>query len=188
MRAASRLLASVKPSQFLEAGTPTGLTGLLTHNSPRSALLYLYNSTLDKLQQIPESSVYRQSTEALTRHRLKIIEGAKPPGWDEWADKVSKQIAADPKGFASIKTSGGTVTISPQREDIDPKTMASEWDGEHVGRPFPEGPRTHRERRAHIANLAGSKDWDPERVLIDLKLDQEPQLTADVYVDGEAFL
>src|SRR4051812_37862633 len=88
MRAAARLLASVKPSQFLEVGAPTGLTGLLTHASPRSTLLFHYHSTLDKLKQIPESSVYRQSTEALTKHRLKIIEGSKPQGWDQWQEKI----------------------------------------------------------------------------------------------------
>lgn len=182
MRAASRLLASVKPGQFLEAGTPTGLTGLLTHNSPRSALLYLYNSTLDKLQHIPESSVYRQSTEALTRHRLKIIEAAKPPGWDEWSLKIQEQIAADPKGFNAKQTSVGTMLSVASREDIDPTTMAAEWDGEHVGKAFPEGIRTQAARHLFIAQLAGTKDYDPERANTKLKLDDEPQLTAEVYV------
>ena len=182
MRAASRLLTSVKPGQFLEAGSPTGLTGLLTHNSPRSALLYLYNSTLDKLQHVPESSVYRQSTEALTRHRLKIIEAAKPPGWDEWSAKIQDQIAADPKGFNAKQTSAGTMLYVAPREDIDPKTMASEWDGEHVGKAFPEGIRTQAARHVFIAQLAGTKDYDPERANTKLQLDEEPPLTADVYV------
>ncbi|KAG9622147.1 hypothetical protein KCU64_g20939, partial [Aureobasidium melanogenum] len=66
MRASSRLLAQA--SRFLTPGAPTGLTGVLTHAAPRSTLLYLYNSTLDKLKQFPEHSVYRQSTEALTKH------------------------------------------------------------------------------------------------------------------------
>jgi NADH dehydrogenase (ubiquinone) 1 alpha subcomplex subunit 5 len=182
MRVASRLLASVKPGQFLEAGTPTGLTGLLTHNSPRSTLLYLYNSTLDKLQDIPESSVYRQSTEALTKHRLKIIEAAKPTGWDDWSAKIQEQIAADPKGFNAKQTSGGTMLSVSPREDIDPKLMASEWDGESVGKAFPEGIRSQATRRAYIAQLAGTKDYDPERANTQLKLDEEPQLTAEVYV------
>lgn len=183
MRAASRLFASVKPGQFLEAGTPTGLTGLLTHNSPRSTLLYLYNSTLDKLQHIPESSVYRQSTEALTKHRLNIIEAAKPPGWDEWAQKIQQQVAEDPKGFATTQTSGGTMVDVPPVEDIDPKLRASEWDGEFVGKAFPEGIRSQATRQAHIAQIAGTKDYDPVRANMELKLDQEPQLTAEVYVD-----
>jgi NADH dehydrogenase (ubiquinone) 1 alpha subcomplex subunit 5 len=187
MRVASRLLASVKPGQFLEAGTPTGLTGLLTHNSPRSTLLYLYNSTLDKLQDIPESSVYRQSTEALTKHRLKIIEAAKPAGWDDWSAKIQEQIAADPKGFNAKQTSGGTMLSVSPREDIDPKLMASEWDGESVGKAFPEGIRSQATRRAYIAQLAGTKDYDPERANTQLKLDEEPQLTAEVYVDKDTF-
>jgi NADH dehydrogenase (ubiquinone) 1 alpha subcomplex subunit 5 len=187
MRAASRLLASVKPGQFLEAGTPTGLTGLLTHNSPRSTLLYLYNSTLDKLQDVPESSVYRQSTEALTRHRLKIIETAKPAGWDDWSAKIQQQIAADPKGFNAKQTSGGTMLSMAPREDIDPKLRASEWDGEPVGKAFPEGIRSQATRHAYIAQLAGTKDYDPERANTQLKLDEEPQLTAEVYVDNDSF-
>lgn len=182
MRAASRLLAEIKPSRFLEPGAPTGLTGLLTHNSPRSALLYLYNSTLDKLQHIPESSVYRQSTEALTKHRLKIIENAKPPGWDEWSAKIQEQIAADPKGFKATQTSAGVMLSIEPQEDINPKLKKSEWDGELVGKSFPEGIRSQAARHAFIAQLAGPKDYDPERANTKLKLDDEPQLTAEVYV------
>lgn len=93
MRRTFRLLASVKPARYLEAGTPTGLTGLYTHPSPRSTLLFLYSTTLDKLKAVPEHSVYRQSVEALTKHRMAIVEGAVPPGYDEWAAKARKLLA-----------------------------------------------------------------------------------------------
>ncbi|KAK3398691.1 NADH-ubiquinone oxidoreductase 29.9 kDa subunit, mitochondrial [Sordaria brevicollis] len=98
MRAALRLFASaatgtVRPSaRFLKPGSPTGLTGLGTHPSPRSALLYLYNQTLDKLKQIPEHSLYRQSSEALTKHRLAIVEQYKPEGYDAWQARASKLL------------------------------------------------------------------------------------------------
>lgn len=86
-----RAVAQVK-SSFLEPGAPTGLTGLLTHPSPRSALVGIYSTTLQKLQQIPESSVYRQSTEALTKHRLSIVEAVKPEGYSAWRERTQKSI------------------------------------------------------------------------------------------------
>ncbi|KAF2455101.1 NADH-ubiquinone oxidoreductase 29.9 kDa subunit [Lineolata rhizophorae] len=85
MRPAFRLLASVKSSaRFLEPGAPTGLTGLRTHATPRTALVSVYTSTLDKLKALPESSTYRHSTEALTKHRLKIVETERGEGYDSW--------------------------------------------------------------------------------------------------------
>ena len=99
MRNTLRLLAVVKPGRYLEPGNPTGLTGLFTHPSPRSTLLYLYNATLDKLKAFPEHSVYRQSTEALTRHRLKIIESIKPEGYDEWEKNAAEKFEKNPEAF-----------------------------------------------------------------------------------------
>ncbi|KAH7379640.1 ETC complex I subunit conserved region-domain-containing protein, partial [Pyrenochaeta sp. MPI-SDFR-AT-0127] len=125
MRAAARLFASVKPGQFLEAGAPTGLTGLLTHPSPRSALLYHYTSTLDKLKKIPESSVYRQSTEALTKHRLQVIEQSKPAGWDEWQAKVKLQVGEDVSAYDVIDTSTGHTVVLPKQDEVDFRSKAA---------------------------------------------------------------
>ncbi|KAL6680605.1 hypothetical protein CA7LBN_002915 [Candidozyma auris] len=56
-------------------GYPTGLAGLYQHPNPRPALISLYNYTLNYLQKnFPEHSVYRQSVEAMTKSRLKIVE------------------------------------------------------------------------------------------------------------------
>jgi len=178
MRAALRLFASVKPGQFLEAGTPTGLTGLLTHPSPRSALLYHYRATLDKLQQIPESSVYRQSTEALTRHRLQIIEKAKPRGWNEWEEKVRLLIAEDPSNYNIVETSQGqTVMVKPQPE-LDERLRAAEWDGEKV-QSFPEGIRTFKERLPYVLKMKGDGNDPLERKLSNVQIPPEPQYTAE---------
>lgn len=95
MRRTFRLLASVKPARYLEAGTPTGLTGLYTHPSPRSTLLFLYSSTLDQLKTVPEHSVYRQSVEALTKHRMSIVESTVPPGYAEWAARARRILDAE---------------------------------------------------------------------------------------------
>merc|ERR1712137_405561 len=99
MRSALRLFATLRSTQYLEPGTPTGLAGLLTANSPRSQLLYLYNSTLEKLKQFPEHSVYRQSTEALTRHRMNIIESVRPEGLDAWQSRVAHLVEDHPAAF-----------------------------------------------------------------------------------------
>ncbi|KAI3403998.1 hypothetical protein KGF56_003157 [Candida oxycetoniae] len=56
-------------------GLPTGITGLYKHPNPRPALIALYNQQLKVLgEKFPNSSVYRQSVEQLTKNRLKIVE------------------------------------------------------------------------------------------------------------------
>lgn len=107
MRSTLRLLANVKSARYLQPHAPTGLTGLTTHPRPRQALLILYTTTLNKLQNIPESSVYRQATEALTKHRLKIIESTKPPGYDKWQQEVQQKVAANPDLVKVISTPSG---------------------------------------------------------------------------------
>lgn len=179
MRAAARLLASVKPGKFLEPGAPTGLTGLLTHPSPRSTLLYHYNNTLEKLKQIPESSVYRQSTEALTKHRLQIIEQSKPAGWDEWQEKIQTQIGDDP-GIVSKISSGTGWSVATLRKDreVDERSKGAEWDGEEF-KSFPEGIRTTEERLPHYKKMAGGPSYSNDRRINKVKLDPEPLYTAD---------
>jgi NADH dehydrogenase (ubiquinone) 1 alpha subcomplex subunit 5 len=184
MRAAARLLASVKPGQFLEAGTPTGLTGLLTHPSPRSALLYHYHSTLDKLKKIPESSVYRQSTEALTKHRLAVIEQSKPAGWDEWQQKIALQVSEDPTRYQVIDTSAGQTIVFPNQAEVDERSKAAEWDGEAM-ETFPEGIRSSKERLPHAKKMKGDVNYTPERAVNNTKFDPEPQYTAEAYVKFE---
>jgi len=124
MRSSLRLLAKVKTGKFLEPNTPTGLTGLTTHPAPRPALILTYRQTLDKLQQLPPTSVYRQSTEALTKHRLSIVESAKPAGYDEWLARVQKQISANPEAYKDMKRQDGTYA-----HDRIPEENNDVWDG-----------------------------------------------------------
>jgi len=136
MRSTLRLLAKIKPGQFLEANTPTGLTGLMTHPSPRPSLIVLYNKTLAKLQQLPESSVYRQSTEALTKYRLKIVQETKPAGYEAWLEKVKKTVEQDPAAYEHLKQPDGTYA---PRAFLGERKI--EWDGEKKQR-LAEGPNT----------------------------------------------
>ena len=118
MRHTLRLLADVKPGRYLEAGNPTGLTGLFTHPAPRTTLLYTYGATLDKLQSFPDHSVYRQSTEALTKHRMNIIQSIKPEGYDEWAVKAKEKREKYPEAFGpggdfAVISAGGQEFVTP---------------------------------------------------------------------------
>lgn len=126
MRSTSRLLATVKSaSKYLEPNVPTGLTGLSTHPSPRPALIYTYKQTLKKLNQLPSSSVYRQSTEALTKHRLAIIEATKPDGYDAWLGRVHKQIDANPEAYSRFRASDGSLQSEKAYAE-----KVEVWDGE----------------------------------------------------------
>ncbi|CZT03743.1 probable NADH-ubiquinone oxidoreductase 29.9 kDa subunit [Rhynchosporium agropyri] len=187
MRRTLRQLAAVKPSRFLEAGSPTGLTGLFTHAAPRSTLLYLYSSTLEKLQALPESSLYRQSTEALTKHRMAIVSAVVPEGHAEWSEKAKQTIAEHPEVF---NTPEGGVAHDGERhvkEEIQGKTfvtskpedehdeITTEWDGERDDGPQLEGSRTQVERQSQ-------KEWGLKRPGSDtktVKWEPEPPLTAD---------
>lgn len=147
MRQSFRLLAAVnQTARYFESGAPTGLTGLLTSASARSSLLYLYASTLERLQPIPETSLYRQSVEAVTRHRLALVEATKPAGYDEWKARATALIEKDfksdawPNGFPKgwllaadgtwahvVKRSGETFVLRTQKERIDERDI--DWDG-----------------------------------------------------------
>jgi NADH dehydrogenase (ubiquinone) 1 alpha subcomplex subunit 5 len=188
MRPAVRFLAAVQ--RALEPGSPTGLTGLTTHPAPRSTLIYLYSSTLSKLKQIPESSVYRQSTEALTKQRLSIVEAAKPPGYDAWADTVSFRIAKHQEALAkdgkaeNLKYEDREFFFAKMGEqEVDEREV--EWDGEPVEPPGLEGPRTLEEQERNPAitgALRGKGGVGEEIKRAKLSLEQEPMLTMDQYV------
>ena len=142
MRGAIRLFTAVKPVRFIEPGMPTGIAGLKALHSPRSRLLYLYNATLEKLQQVPSSSLYRQSVENHTKHRMAIVESVVPEGWNEWNDEA---IAFLKKNRDQISTSQSFVTLESGhrfavyerggkpflvQETVVGDPDAQEWDGD----------------------------------------------------------
>lgn len=180
MRTAPRLLAAVKPGQYLTPGNPTGLCGLFTHPSPRSTLIATYSSTLSKLRSLPEHSVYRKSVEAITRHRLSVIESVKPNGYDEWAARASEKIKQNPELFKQLLAGDTAEAARPEevqgRMNIDTRTEDEtdereiEWDGEAL-RVTPEGPRSEEERayQGHMGDDIGvgkeTVDWEAEPAL-----------------------
>ncbi|CAO1627975.1 unnamed protein product [Parajaminaea phylloscopi] len=52
----------------------TNITGVDVHPSPLSALKETYQSTLKVLAALPEESVYRNATSAVTNHRLGLVD------------------------------------------------------------------------------------------------------------------
>jgi NADH dehydrogenase (ubiquinone) 1 alpha subcomplex subunit 5 len=184
MRATSRLLATVKSaSKFLEANTPTGLTGLTTHPSPRPALIYTYRQTLKTLAQLPRSSVYRQSVESLTKHRLEIVESTEPEGYAQWLERVQKQIDANPKAYAKLLNEDGSLaSAKPYVEQVD------NWDGQFKrGDARPEGTnnmaQAEEKTKAVEAELRAKDIEAKEGILPTVEdLEIEPPLTREQYV------
>ncbi|KAF2403475.1 NADH-ubiquinone oxidoreductase 29.9 kDa subunit [Trichodelitschia bisporula] len=174
-----RLFAAVRQGRFLQPGTPTGLTGLLTHPAPRSTLIYLYSRTLDKLKAVPESSVYRQATENVTKKRLAIIESYKPEGYDAWMDRVGFRVGKfqeETKSPALEFEGRQFVMADMAREEKDDRDV--EWDGERLVEPALEGPRFAEERGVTAGGLLPTGDSEantPRRP----KIEPEPLLTAE---------
>ncbi|KAJ5232917.1 hypothetical protein N7468_005873 [Penicillium chermesinum] len=160
MRSTLRLLANVKP-RYLEPFAPTGLTGLHTHPSPRPTLIYLYTSTLEKLKAFPESSAYRQSVEALSRHRLQIVEAQKPPGFEAWLERVRKTVAEEPERFAKLKRSDGSFAfVGMEQRDGSDITRGEEWDGEGMSAST-EGPTRTPEEEAELNKILEAESAPP---------------------------
>ncbi|KAI4103636.1 MAG: hypothetical protein LQ339_004165 [Xanthoria mediterranea] len=179
MRSTSRLFAVVKSERFLTPGNPTGLTGLLTHPAPRSQLIYLYSSTLDKLSKIPEHSVYRQSAEAITRQRLNIINGFKPPGYEEWAQRAKQKIDEHPNVFGKDREPS-TVFMSAQlTEERDQRDV--QWDNRKQPAGL-EGTRTAEERTQQSA-VATKAAFTPEADIV--QWENEPPLEASQIAEIE---
>ncbi|KAH7022489.1 ETC complex I subunit conserved region-domain-containing protein [Ilyonectria destructans] len=180
MRPTARVFA-----RYLEAGTPTGLTGLWTHGTPRSTLLYLYGTTLSKLQTMPETSMYRQSVEAVTKHRMSLVEQMVPPGYDQWAIKAKELVSQNAAQFrvASGRLDGSearTVKLGDKIFIVGRKHEAGdirveEWDGEANEGGELEGARTAEERKDQALWAERKSLENHEQV----EWDEEPQLTAD---------
>ena len=181
MKAASRLLANVVK---YEAGLPTGLTGLLTHTSPRSTLLYLYSSTLDSLNRMPDHSVYKKSTEALTEHRMRIIESIKPPGLQEWQQRVAPLVDAHPDAVKRVKTleSKSDNDFNIVYREPDPERFFQNDDEKmnvpYKSRPQTEGPGFFEEKDVSDRGKQLQRDMVAEE-RSRINIEAEPSLTME---------
>lgn len=190
MRRTLRQLAAVKPSRFLEPGAPTGLTGLLTHPAPRSTLIYLYSSTLDKLAAFPETSLYRQSTEAITKHRMAIVSAVKPDGYKLWAERANLKMEEHPDVFNTaegevphddsrhvrVERDGKAFVVTKVEKPYD--DTAVEWDGEEYTGGELEGTRSEKDRKGQ--GIIGLKRPGTDSKTV--RWDPEPPLSIEQYV------
>lgn len=184
MRRSSRLLATVKSaSRFLETDAPTGLTGLSNHPAPRPALLQTYSRTLGLLNRLPTSSVYRQSCEALTKHRAKIVEETVPEGYEAWHERVKKQIEASPAAYGKYLGDNGVFMYAAAGE-----VKAIPWDGEvNKKSARTEGSNTYTDAESKTKEVEKEaqaiEQADKEGTLPTVDdLEPEPPLTRDQYV------
>ncbi|KAL9608921.1 MAG: hypothetical protein Q9204_009200, partial [Flavoplaca sp. TL-2023a] len=149
---------------------------LLTHPAPRSQLIYLYSSTLDKLSKIPEHSVYRQSAEAITKQRLSIINGFKPPGYEEWAQRAKKKIEEHPNVFGKDRDPSSVFMSAQLTEEKDARDV--QWDNRKQPAGL-EGTRTP-EERSQASGVATRAAFTPEADIV--QWENEPPLEASQYV------
>ena len=181
MRSTVRLYATIVRGQasHIEANIPTGLTGLRAHPSPRPHLIYLYNATLSRLSHLPEDSVYRKSTEALTKHRLTIIESAVPAGLSEWQQRISAiadQSDATPERSLARLMMRGKGYLPQGQDRRDPRYI--EWDDDE-GEERAEGVREGDDLLSNQAEEFGAGKEAHEIEPRHVHLEDEPGLSAD---------
>lgn len=129
--------------------------------------------------------MYRQSTEALTKHRLQIIESVKPEGYEAWEHRIQEQVKQNPEAFNTA--SAMVHELSDKRkfvsaslpQEVDERE--EEWDGEPVQEPQQEGIRSQHERR-HQAAEVGANDEAGGLQDVKYELEPEPPLSTQQYV------
>jgi len=136
MRSALRLLSSVPAYGVGRRGNKltTGLHGLPVHPNPLPELVQIYKSTLTALESsIPKGVVYRQSAEAITQHRLSVVEKHQPKGGEEAVEAVEQELGV---GVIEevIKVAEGERSLVDKMaewkswEDLKTKPDAGQWE------------------------------------------------------------
>lgn len=132
--------------------------------------------------------MYRQSVEAVTTHRMAIVEKTVPVGYSEWAARAKELIAKNKDQFLvssgavdgsaarTVKLGDRIFIVGTKHRDID--SRVEEWDGEADDGGELEGARTPAERADQVIWAERKPLHDHEKV----EWEDEPQLTADQYV------
>lgn len=138
------MLRLTRPLLRQSLKSTTGITGLSVHPNPLPELVKTYESTLSALSAIPQSSVYRQGVEALTRHKLSIVKGVN--GDIKEAEKQLKEghieesldIAADElsltakmaewKAYVLLFLSERSWLMSTRWEPLEEKPEPGQWE------------------------------------------------------------
>lgn len=113
---------------------------------------------------------------------MKILEDTKPPGHEEWLQRVTKAVEADPKAYSRFKRDDGSVA----HEEASVQQKIS-WDGEvtrHDARKDGSNTQTEAEQKGAyvVADVERTDLAAQEGVLAKVSdLEVEPALTADQY-------
>ena len=185
MRPSQRLLAQVAKAagNYLTPHQPTGLAGVLTHPFPRP---HSSTSTQRPSRNSHNSrvSVYRQATEALTKQRLAVVEKTVPAGFNEWQDRVNKQMQEDPELAAKLNlpklTQNGKPYVMSILHRQRPDERVEEWGGDPVAART-EGPGTAQEKINQARDFGAHLDHR-DLVREDVEYDNEPPLTVQQWV------
>jgi len=139
--------------------------------------MYTYNTMLEKLKRFPESSVYRQSVEAVTKQRLSVIESFKPEGLEEWQQRVTETVKAHPEAFRIVgnQTNAKEVNFIWKESALE-GLQTDEFDDEPPSKPELEGPRTIKERS--VQKNAFERDLRLENAKFP-RIEPEPPLSAE---------
>lgn len=133
--------------------------------------------------------MYRQSVEALTKHRLAIISKAVPAGYEEWSAKAKKIIAENPNVFNTptggvdhdggkhIKSVADGKVFVTTKIDRNIDDLVDEWDGEKNEGPELEGVRSTAERAGQA--ILGKKRPGSDEPSKKITWESEPALTAE---------
>jgi NADH dehydrogenase (ubiquinone) 1 alpha subcomplex subunit 5 len=92
---ATRRLLQAAASSSRNGKTSTGLFGLAVHPRPLPHLLSVYSSTLSDLAGLPPTAVYRQATEALTKHRIDVIKAASGEQGEAGGEAAVEKVEAE---------------------------------------------------------------------------------------------
>jgi NADH dehydrogenase (ubiquinone) 1 alpha subcomplex subunit 5 len=129
---------------------------------------------------MPEHSVYRQATSALTKKRLAIIEAVKPAGHDAWAARMTHELHELTNEMTEEEKSqllqyGGKTFVKATMWKRPRDDREVEWDGEVLWSAM-EGPRNEATVDKDMKNL---EHKDEIQKSISPSVEQEPLLSVE---------
>ncbi|KAF3924668.1 hypothetical protein AA313_de0205319 [Arthrobotrys entomopaga] len=158
----------------LAAFHPTGIAGLPTHPNPRPTILNVYNATLKKLSELPEESAYRTATEAIVKHRKRIVEEQIPVGFDVYCkERERRGLDSPPKyddGVEEIEvTKDEILAFTGQWEDSQPDDFPfvelEQWRKDEIKKAkINKWVETHKKKAPDYEGLAPEPDLTADQV------------------------
>lgn len=154
-RLAGPLLAGVKES--------TGLVGLEVVPNAREVLIGLYKQTLEAVQVIPDTAMYRKSVEEFTNFRLKVCEEE-----EDW-QKIEERIR-DGQVEELIETAKNELELIPRLAGTSCTPLTKVFTSHHSFQCLQIRLSTY----VLLATLAVSKPWDvPEGYKVEIIEDKD---------------